>query len=428
MITQITGRLEPRSAIPARFPFSRVGNPVLTKKQDKPGLPALPLQDGGGSLKKITPNLPRPDYTKTVRLEPWPATPARLPFSGGGNPVLTKNQDKPGLSALPPKDGREGLKKITPNLPQPDYTKTVELQFMWLDSLFQEVQKALGSASRSDMTRIQEAQRELLKKNLENLDKALDRMARERAARKRAAVCGLLTKIAAVVVIAVAVVAVAATATFTLGTGAFFAVAALSFAGAAIDMAGAGCAATQGRGFTFASLLKRAGMRKGSEALAAGITMDAGGLTSAALKESGLKPEAIMAISIAVTVVQAVVMNRCAARMMAPDKMSRFMKSTTGTLKDYATVIGGYTQSLCGSHTLEAAKNHGDGAVARSDMAQCDADRTQLDQSITRNLEFMRDLQKASEQSFTTLKQILDEWVGTLAVLTGPTGRTASMA
>ncbi len=363
-----------------------------------------------------------------VRHDLQPANLASFSFSEIGKRLLTQKHVKPGPPAQPLKDDGESSKKINPTLARPDYTKTVELQFMWLDSLFQEVQKALGSTSRSDMARIQEAQYELLKKNLESLDKALDKMARERAARKRAAVFGLLKKIAAVVVVAVAVVAVAATATLTVGTGAFLAVGLLSFAGAFIDMVGAGSAATQGRGFTLATLLKDAGVRKGSEALAAGLAMDAGGLTSEALKESGLKPEVVMAISIAVTVVQALVMNRCSARMMAPDKMSRLMQTAVPTLKQGSTVLGGFSQSLGGVHTLEAAEHQEDGAVARSGMAQRDTDRAQLDQTIDRNLEFIRALQKASEQSLVTLKQIIDESLGTLAVLTGPTGRTASMA
>jgi hypothetical protein len=113
--------------------------------------------------------------------------------------------------------------------------------------------------------------------------------------------------------------------------------------------------------------------------------------------------------------------------MMAPDRMSRLMESVTSILRNSSSSISALSDALGGSHTIEAAGCHEDNAVARNDMAKRDADRTQLDQSITRNLEFMRALQKASEQSFTTLKQILDEWVGTLAVLTGPTGRTTAM-
>lgn len=348
--------------------------------------------------------------------------------------LFLRKQDRAPQSATPAppvasrQDAGRAAPKALPSLPPPDYTKTVELQFMWIDHLLRKVQKQLGTCTRSHMERIQESQRELLRKNLESLDVSLEKMARERAARKKAAVFGLLKKIAAVVVIAVAVVAVAATATLTVGTGAFLAVGLLSFAGAFIDMVGAGSAATQGRGFTLATLLKDAGVRQGSEALAAGLSMDAGGLTSEALKESGLKPEAVMAISIAVTVVQALVMNRCSTRLMAPDRMSRLMQSLIPTLKDSSTVFSGFSQSLGGLHTLEAAQHQEDGSVARSDMAQRDAERTQLDQSITRNLEFMKALLKASEQSFTTIKRMIDESWKTLAVLSGPTGRAAAMA
>ena len=339
-------------------------------------------------------------------------------------PSLQKLKPPP----APEKSGQAAAKKELPSLPPPDYAKSTELQFMWIDHLFQQVQKRLGAFTRSHMGRIQEAQKELLKKNLENLDVALEKVARERRARKRAAVFGLLKKIAAVVVIAVAVVAVAATATLTVGTGAFLAVGLLSFAGAFIDMVGAGSAATQGRGFTLATLLKDAGVRHGSEALAAGISMDAGGLTSETLKESGLKSEAIMAISIAVTVVQALVMNRCSTGLMAPDKMSRLMKTCIPLLRDFSTVFGGFSQSMSGTHTLQAAAFQKDGTVARSHMAMREADRTELDQSIAQNLEFMKALLKASEQSFANLKRMMDESWATLSVLSGPTGRTASLA
>jgi hypothetical protein len=199
--------------------------------------------------------------------------------------------------------------------------------------------------------------------------------------------------------------------------------------GALIDLAGSASAMKEGdEGFTLGTLLKKAGIEQGSEAVACALTMNLGGLTAEGLKESGLDSKGVLALSLLVSIAQAFLMMKATAKWADPTKLRTAMESLVKTTQEFSLAVGGLSQFMGGACTIDAANHQFSADKRRSEIAKNDADRTQLDQSVEMYVEFIQSLMKKVQESFNATKRMIEEWESSMATLMGAPTRHAAMA
>ena len=365
-----------------------------------------------------------PDMSRWTSDGPAPATGAhRRPWALGAKDLTLWG------SRLVHEARTSALRQEQPVLVPPQANRSSEMLLITLESLFQEIQKSLCETSQQQISRAQDAHRELLAKNLVKLEKQIERERDAEAKRKQARVFGLLTKIAAAVLTFTVLAVAAATTPVTGPAGVMLALGALSMCGALIDLAGSASAMKEGdEGFTLGTLLKKAGIEQGSEAVACALTMNLGGLTAEGLKESGLDSKGVLALSLLVSIAQAFLMMKATAKWADPTKLRTAMESLVKTTQEFSLAVGGLSQFMGGACTIDAANHQFSADKRRSEIAKNDADRTQLDQSVEMYVEFIQSLMKKVQESFNATKRMIEEWESSMATLMGAPTRHAAMA
>ncbi len=325
--------------------------------------------------------------------------------------------------------GAQSSPRQAPELPAPKKKISSVMLMIRMESLFQEVQKSLTQSTQKQITRTQDAHQALLKIQLKKLVQRVQAEIAAEANRKQARVFGLLFKIASTVMTTVVLAAIAASTPLTGPAGFFLFVGCLSAAGAVVDLVGSASAAKKGgEGFTLGTLLKRGGVRKGSEALSCALTLNLGGLTAECLKETKLKGEGVLAISILVSIAQAFLMVKATAKWADPGKLGVLMRSVVKGTQQFSLGVGGMGQFLAGACTIDAAQHQYKADKRRSEMTGNDADMSQMNQFGDMNIEFMQTLLQQVEQSFSAARRLIEDWERSMSQLVKSPVRSSAMA
>lgn len=285
-----------------------------------------------------------------------------------------------------------------PVLAAPDLQADPEFLMMWIDDLMRKILKALTCVTQESIGRSQEAQKASLHDECKNIDKEKEKKIEAERKRKRAAVFGVLTRIATTLLIAAIVVAALLSTPVTGPVGVLaVVVGVMTLACALVDLTGA-CAAVvnDDEAYSLASKLKDAGVDD-AELVASAIKLDLGGMVAVGLKEADLPPWAVILVAMTVTIIQAVLMSGGAGK--AKDLACKMSAPLRQLAKKFASHLAQVAKSAVDDAAAAAAKQSADdiigtvakesaddaaGAVAKKSCgdAACEASESSIDKTL----------------------------------------------
>lgn len=382
-----------------------------------------------------------------------------------------------------------------PILAAPGDGETDIVGMMRLQSIFDQVQKNIGSMSQAQLSAMRKATKSLLKDNFIEIDRRVASLKNAEKARKRARLCNLFQKIGALL-LTVAIAAVAIASAPATGVGAAAGVMALlAVGGAMVNLAGGVSAVRNGNdGYSLESLFEGEGCGTGSAALAALCSGDPVGLSvegaTAAAKGLGVGKEGLVivtAVTTAVVILASIAYYKRDSIKAAVSRLKAFVSSggkqgaaacksarktasgeaaqteltassstadsaaektaskSVQALKELQAqlkgmqglnrmimILGGMTSGVSaiygGSVDLEIADEYKDAGDCQSASSLRDASISKIEQDTLQVMELVRNLMKGTQDSFATIKALLDEWTKSMTTLCEVSSRPARMA